>query len=138
MARQYPTVTSNKVLHYILIGHVFSIHTVKTQSPYLLLVLPPRRVQGLDERGGVPHEHGEAGGAHDHAEDGEPHVGHAYGGVETVADAQHVAHGLEQGVGVLLPPCVVLRTERVRTGGGGSGEALLVFCANATFPTEQK
>jgi len=62
----------------------------------------------LDERRGVAHEHGVAGGAHDHAEDGEPHVRHAHRGVHAVADAQHVAHGLEQRVGVLLTPGVVL------------------------------
>lgn len=56
----------------------------------------------------MPHKHGKAGGAHYHAEDGEPHVSHAYRGVQAVPDAQHVAHGLEQGVGVLLTPRVVL------------------------------
>lgn len=57
----------------------------------------------------MTHEHGEAGGSHNHAEDGEPHVSHADGGVQAVSDAQHVTHGLEQGVGVLLAPSVVLR-----------------------------
>lgn len=57
----------------------------------------------------MTHKHGEAGGAHDHAEDGEPHVSHADGGVQAVADAQHVTHGLEEGVGVLLTPSVILQ-----------------------------
>lgn len=57
----------------------------------------------------MAHEHGKAGGAHDHAEDGEPDVGHADGWVEAVADAEHVTHRLEQGVGVLLTPGVVLQ-----------------------------
>lgn len=77
-------------------------------NTHLLLVLPPWGVQGLDEGSGVAHEHGKAGRPHDHAEDGEPHVSHADGGVQAVPDAQHVAHGLEQGVGVLLTPGVIL------------------------------
>ena len=64
----------------------------------------------------MAHEHGVAGGAHDHAEDGQPHVRHAHRGVHAVADAQHVAHGFEQGVRVLLAPGVVL--ERGREEGG--------------------
>lgn len=57
----------------------------------------------------MPYKHGKAGSAHDHAEDGEPHVSHAYRGVQAIPDAQHVAHGLEQGIGVLLTPCVILQ-----------------------------
>lgn len=56
----------------------------------------------------MAHKHGVAGSAHNHAEDGEPHVSHADGGVQAVPDAQHVTHGLEQGVGVLLTPSVIL------------------------------
>ena len=56
-------------------------------------------------------EHGIAGGPHDHAEHGEPDVRHAYGRLPSVPDAQHVAHGLEEGVGILLPPGVILHTE---------------------------
>lgn len=56
----------------------------------------------------MAHKHGEAGSAHDHAEDGKPDVTHADGGVEAVADAQHVTHGFEQGIGVLLTPSVIL------------------------------
>ena len=76
--------------------------------PYLLLVLAPGGVQGLDEGSGMADEHGIAGGTHNHAEHGEPDVRHAHRGLPAIPDAQHVAHGLEEGVGVLLPPGVVL------------------------------
>ena len=62
-------------------------------------------------------EHGVAGGAHDHAEHGEPDVRHALGGLPAVADAQHVAHGLEEGEGVQLAPRVVLGEGAGETGG---------------------
>lgn len=74
----------------------------------LFLVLPPGRVQGLDERSGVTDEHGIARGPHDHAEHGEPDVRHAYRRLPPIPDAQHVAHGLEQGMRVLAAPRVVL------------------------------
>ena len=74
----------------------------------LFLVLPPGGVQRLNECSCMTHKHGEAGSAHNHAEDGEPHVSHADGRVQAVSDAQHVTHGFEQGVGVLLTPGVVL------------------------------
>lgn len=41
-------------------------------------------------------EHGIAGGADDHAKHGEPDVGHALGGLTSISNAQHVAHGLEE------------------------------------------
>ena len=75
----------------------------------LLLVLAPGGVQGLDEGGGVADEHSVARGAHDHAEHGEPDIGHAHRCLLPVANAEHVAHGLEQGVGILAAPRVVLR-----------------------------
>jgi len=78
------------------------------------LVLPPGGVQRLNECGCMPHKYGKAGSAHNHAEDGEPHISHADGGVQAVPDAQHVAHGLEQGVGVLLTPSVILREAQRR------------------------
>ena len=87
---------------------------------YLLLVLAPGGVQGLDEGGGVADEHGVAGGAHDHAEHGEPDVRHAHRGLPAIPDAQHVAHGLEEGVGVLLSPRVVLWTD-AKVGRLGEG-----------------
>ncbi len=62
----------------------------------------------------MTHKHGEAGSAHNHAEDSEPHVSHADGGVQAVADAQHVTHGLEQRVGVLLTPRVILKVTKRR------------------------
>lgn len=77
-------------------------------STHLLLVLPSGRVQGLDQRRGVAHEHGVAGSTHNHAEDGQPHVCHAHWGVHAVANTQHVAHSFEKCVGVLLSPRVVL------------------------------
>lgn len=49
-------------------------------------------------------EHGITCGTHDHAEHGEPDVGHAYRCLLPIPDAQHVTHGLEQGVGVLAAP----------------------------------
>lgn len=52
----------------------------------------------------MTYEHGVAGGAHDHAEHGDPQVGHADGRPRSIPDTQHVAHGLEEGVRVLLSP----------------------------------
>lgn len=75
---------------------------------HLFLVLPPRRVQRLDEGGGVADEHGVTGGAYNHAEHGEPNIGHALRSLGPVANAQHVAHGFEQSIGVLHAPGVVL------------------------------
>lgn len=60
-------------------------------------------------------EHGVARCTHDHAEHGEPDVGHAYRCLLPVANAEHVAHGLEQGVGILAAPGVILGG-RVRAG----------------------
>lgn len=54
-------------------------------------------------------EHGVAGGAHDHAEHGEPHISHPLWSLGTVPNTQHVAHGLEESIGVLHSPCVILR-----------------------------
>ena len=61
---------------------------------HLLSVLSPGGVQALDEVGGVTEEHGIAGGAADHAEHGEPHVGEGLRGEPPVADTEHVGHGL--------------------------------------------
>ena len=41
-------------------------------------------------------------GARDHADDGQPDVGHALGGVASVPYRQHMRQGLEQGPRVLL------------------------------------
>lgn len=62
----------------------------------------------------MANEHGVAGGANNHAQHGEPHVGHAHGRLLPVPDAQHVTHGLEQRVGILLPPGVVLERQTDR------------------------
>jgi hypothetical protein len=67
----------------------------------------------------VADEHGIAGGPHDHAEHGEPDVRHAYGCLPSIPNAQHVAHGLEEGVGILLPPGVILHTEHRKTSKWG-------------------
>lgn len=53
----------------------------------LLLVLPPRRVERLNECSGVPHKHGVTGCAHNHAEDGQPDVCHAHWGVHAIPNA---------------------------------------------------
>lgn len=55
----------------------------------------------------MAHKHGITGCAHDHAEDGQPHIRHAHGRVHAIPDTQHVAHGLKQGIRVLLTPCVI-------------------------------
>lgn len=49
-------------------------------------------------------EHGVTGGSHNHAQHGEPDIRHALRGLASIADAQHMAHGLEQGEGVQLAP----------------------------------
>lgn len=59
-------------------------------------------------------EHGIAGGSHDHAQHRQPDVRHALGRLLAVADAQHVAHGLEEGEGVQLAPGVVLQPRGVQ------------------------
>lgn len=75
---------------------------------HLFLVLSPGGVQRLDERRGVADEHGVAGGADDHTEHGEPHVHHPFWSLGAVPNAQHVAHGFEQSIGVLHAPGVIL------------------------------
>ncbi len=79
---------------------------------HLFLILPARGVQRLDQRCGVADKHGVAGRTHDHAEDGQPHVCHADRRVHAISNTQHVAHGLEESVRILLTPCVVLKGER--------------------------
>ncbi len=79
---------------------------------HLFLILPARGVQRLDQRRGVADKHGVAGRTHDHAEDGQPHVCHADRRVHAISNTQHVAHGLEESVRVLLTPRVVLKGER--------------------------
>ena len=65
----------------------------------------------MDESGSVSDEHGVAGGTNDHAQHGNPQVGHADGCPGTIPYAQHVAHGFEEGIRVLLTPGVVLQGE---------------------------
>jgi hypothetical protein len=68
----------------------------------------------------VPNEHGIAGGAYDHAEHGQPDVCHALGRLPPVADAQHVAHGLEERERVELAPRVVLQLQQMVGGVPGT------------------
>lgn len=80
----------------------------RTQDSYLFLVLPSGRVQRLDECRCVADKHGVAGGSYDHTEHGQPDVRHALGGLSSISNAQHVAHGLKEGEGVEFAPCVIL------------------------------
>lgn len=66
----------------------------------------------------MAHKHGIARGAYNHTQHGDPQVRHADRRPGTIPDAQHVAHGFEEGVRVLLTPGHVL--QRDRRGGGGS------------------
>ena len=77
-------------------------------NEHLILVLSARCIQGLDQVGGVAQEHGVAGGSHDHAHDGQPHIAHTLGRMGTVSYAQHVAHSHEQCIGILDVPCGIL------------------------------
>lgn len=65
----------------------------------------------------MAHKHSVARGTYNHAQHGDPQVRHADGGPGTIPDAQHVAHGFEESVRVLLPPGHVLQGQ----GGGGVG-----------------
>ncbi|TNN81974.1 hypothetical protein EYF80_007620 [Liparis tanakae] len=54
-------------------GHQFATESAPQRANTdLFLVLPPGGVQRLNECGCMPHKHGKAGSAHNHAEDG-PH-----------------------------------------------------------------
>lgn len=57
----------------------------------------------------MAHEHSIACCSNDHAEDGEPNVCHSHRRVHAVTDAQHVTHGLEEGIRVLLSPRIILQ-----------------------------
>ena len=89
---------------------------------YLLLVLPARWVQWLNQSCGVAHKHGVARGPYDHTQHGDPQVGHADRGPRAIPDAQHVAHGFEEGIRVLLTPGNVLQGRRKRQRGKKGGE----------------
>ena len=62
----------------------------------------------------MAHKHGVARGTNDHTEHGDPQVGHADGRSCTITDAQHVAHGFEERIRVLLTPGHVLQGHRER------------------------
>lgn len=90
-------------------GKPQNLATPRWKSAHLLLVLAPGGVQRLDEGSGVADEHGVAGGTHNHAQHGQPDIGHTLGCLLPVANAQHVAHSFEQSVRILLSPRVVLK-----------------------------
>ena len=64
----------------------------------------------------MANKHGIAGGPNDHAEHGNPEVGHADGRLCAIADTQHVDHGFEERIGILLSPRIVLKHERKENG----------------------
>ena len=70
-------------------------------------------------------EHGVAGGPHDHAQHRQPDVRHALGCLLPVADAEHVAHRLEEGKGVQLAPGVILQQQGQRRHSVLAGAQLL-------------
>lgn len=72
----------------------------------------------------MAHKHGVARGPYDHTQHGDPQVGHADRGPGAIPDAQHVAHGFEEGIRVLLTPGNVLQGRRMRQRqkGGRKGE----------------
>lgn len=57
----------------------------------------------------MANKHSVARGSYNHAQHGDPKVRHADGCPGTIPDAQHVAHGFEEGIGVLLTPRNVLQ-----------------------------
>lgn len=65
----------------------------------------------------MTHKHGVARGPDNHTQHGDPQVRHADGRSGTVPDAQHVAHGFEEGVRVLLAPGDVLQGYKWGRGG---------------------
>lgn len=83
-------------------------------TPHLFLILPPGRVQWLDESCCMANENGIAGSSHYHTQHGEPDIWEAFRGLSAVANAQHVAHCLEHSKGVELRPGIILQRERER------------------------
>lgn len=70
----------------------------------------------------MAHKHSVARGAYNHAQHCDPQVRHADWGPGTIPDAQHMAHGFEEGIRVLLPPGHVLQGQRKRGRGNGGTE----------------
>lgn len=68
----------------------------------------------------MAHKHSVACGAYNHAQHGDPQVRHADGGPGTIPDAQHVAHGFEEGIRVLLSPGDILQGQTERGGDRGT------------------
>lgn len=63
----------------------------------------------------MAHKHGVARGSYNHTQHGDPQVRHADRCPGTIPDTQHVAHGFEEGIGVLLTPRNILQEKG--TGG---------------------
>lgn len=61
----------------------------------LLSVLSPAAVKTLDDAGSVSEDESKASGSGNHGDHGQPEVGHVLGREATVANTQHVGHGLE-------------------------------------------
>ena len=71
---------------------------------YLFSVHALWSVERLYERGGLSDEQRVERGSGQHADNGQPDVGHALRGVPAVADAQHVWQRLEQCPRILFRP----------------------------------
>lgn len=73
----------------------------------------------------MANKHSVARGSYNHTQHGDPKVRHADGCPGTITDAQHVAHGFEEGIGVLLTPRNVLKEPEGKKKGrrdrGGLG-----------------
>lgn len=79
---------------------------------YLFLILSSRGIQRLNEGSGMANKHGITSSPHNHTQHRYPEVGHADGGAGPVTNAEHVAHGFEECIGVLLSPGIVLQEKR--------------------------
>lgn len=65
----------------------------------------------------MANKHGVAGSPDNHAQHGNPEVRHAHRGLCSIPNAQHVTHSLEECIGILLSPGIVLEQERKRKDG---------------------
>lgn len=92
--------------------HHLQLCTLRWCNTHLFLVLASRRVQRLDQSGGVADKHGVAGGSDDHTEHGEPDVWHALWSLSPISNTQHVAHGFKEGKGIELAPGIILQAQR--------------------------
>lgn len=60
----------------------------------------------------MTNKHGITSCPHDHTQHGNPEVRHADGGAGSIANAEHMAHGFEECIRVLLSPGVILQEKR--------------------------